>query len=133
MAHLYNTLGQIIQGCCFVFLGKTGLSEYQQVFDQPFKEGGVGIFGFGHFLHWFFGFRTKKLWFFGFGVSCGLWVFLLLAFGFRFLANVLAVFQIWQSLWFSVFPFGVRVSLSQYDLNYALQPLPKTLLTAIRR
>ena len=91
---------------------------------SPHIEGGVGIFGFGHFLDRFFRFRTKKLRFFGFGVFCGLRVFLLLAFGFQFSANILAVFQIWQSLWFSVFPFGFWFLCSS-DLNYMPQPHPK--------
>ena len=66
---------------------------------------GFRFFGFGHFLDRFFGFRNKKPRFFGFGVCFGFRVFLLLAFGFRFPAKILAVFRIWYLLWFSVLPY----------------------------
>ena len=78
------------------------------------EEGDFGVFGFslfGHFLDRFFGFRNKKPRFFGFGVCFGFRVFLLLAFGFRFPAKILAVFRIWYLLWFSAFPYRFPVSL----------------------
>ena len=66
-----------------------------RLFVQPEAiGGGVGIFDFDHFLGRFIGFRTEKLRFFGLGVSCGLRVFLLLAFGLRFSENMLAVVRI---------------------------------------
>ena len=42
----------------------------------------------------FFGFLSQKLRFFGFDISCGLRIFSNLAFGFRFLSTMMAVFQI---------------------------------------
>ena len=61
-----------------------------------------------------FGFCAKKLRFFGFGVHCGLRIFHILAFGFRFSRKILTGFRIWNSMRFSVFLFelfGVPVSL----------------------
>ena len=75
-----------------------------------------------------FGFRNKKLRFFGFGVFCSLWVFLLLAFGFRFPANAPAVFGFGIQCGYRFFPFGFGFLCSNSELNYASQPLAKTLL-----
>ena len=50
-------------------------------------EGDIGIFGFGYFLHRFFGFCGKRLRFFGFGVHCGFGIFRVLASGFGFRRN----------------------------------------------
>ena len=50
--------------------------------------------GFGQFLVRFFGFPSPKLRFFGFGIPCGLRIFSNLAFGFRFLSTMMAVFRI---------------------------------------
>ena len=61
-----------------------------------------------------FGFCAKKLRFFGFGVHCGLRIFHILAFGFRFSRKILTGFRIWNSMRFSVFLFelfGAPVSL----------------------
>ena len=47
----------------------------------------MGIFsfcGFGYFLDRFSVFVPKKFGFFGFGIHCGLRIFRILAFGFRF-------------------------------------------------
>ena len=52
------------------------------------------VCGFGQFLVRFFGFRSQKLRFSGFGISCGLRIFSNLAFGFRFLSTMMAVFRI---------------------------------------
>ena len=58
------------------------------------EEGGIGIFGFGYILNRLFGFCAKKLRFFGFGVRCGLRIFRILAFGFRFPRKLLTGFRI---------------------------------------
>ena len=51
-----------------------------------------------------FGFCAKKLRFFGFGVHCGLRIFRILAFGFRFSRKILTGFRIWYPMQFSVSP-----------------------------
>ena len=63
-------------------------------------EGGVGIFGFGHFLGRFFGFYDS----YGFGFS------LFLAFGFRFSAKIQPAFRVWYPTRFSVLPVWFLVS-----------------------
>ena len=60
------------------------------------EEGGVGIFGFGHFLGWFFGFCTEKLRFLGFDGRCGFLFFGFLAPG--FLAKIKQVRFLSESL-----------------------------------
>ena len=71
------------------FLSKIVLfaREYKTVMNSEFQvlEGGVGIFGFGHFLGQFFGFCTENLQFFAFVVLCGFRFFCFLASGFSVL------------------------------------------------
>ena len=50
--------------------------------------------GFGYFLDRFFGFCAQKIPFFGFGIHCGLPIFRILAFGFRFSRKILTDFRI---------------------------------------
>ena len=68
------------------FLSKIVLfvREYTTVMNSGFQvlEGGVGIFGFGHFFGQFFGFCTENLRFFAFVVLCGFPFFSIWFFGF---------------------------------------------------
>ena len=70
-------------------------SEFKGHESVPFKEGDVGIFGFGFlaisFID-FFVFVLKKIRFFGFGVSIGFFFFCG-TFGFQFSEEIQAVFQ----------------------------------------
>ena len=68
------------------FLSKIVLfvREYKTVMNSGFQvlEGGVGIFGFGHFFGQFFGFCTENLRFLAFVVLCGFPFFSTWFFGF---------------------------------------------------
>ena len=80
-------------------------------------RGGGDFCGFDHILDRFFGFHTEKLRNCGVSVLasfCGLRIFPSLPFGFRFSANILAVFRIWLSMWSSVFPLRFSVFLWQF-------------------
>ena len=72
--------------------------------------GGIGIFDFA-VLILFFGFCARKLRFFGFGIHCRQRSFHFLAFGSRCSSKILMSFRMWKSMWFSVFPNWVWVSL----------------------
>ena len=72
--------------------------------------GGIGIFGFA-VLILFFGFCARKLRFFGFGIHCRQRSFHFLVFGSQCSSKILMSFRMWKSMWFSVFPNWVWVSL----------------------
>ena len=99
------------------------------------KGGGVEIFRFADLVNFWFGFSVfalKRLQFFGFGVLCSLRVFSYLFFDFRFLATIMAVFQIFCQMLFMVFLVFSRkvhfvVSLERIFQGTTCKPSTKTL------
>ena len=69
-------------------------------------EGGIWIFGFAVLAIFIsvFRFCVKNLRFFSFSVHCGLRIFHILAFGFRFSRKIPTGFRNWYPMRFSVFP-----------------------------
>ena len=66
---------------------------FRRSVERIISEGGVAIFDFTDLANFWFGFSVFALKNFGFGVSCSLLIFSNLAFGFRFLSTMMAVFR----------------------------------------